>query len=174
MRAYEDVVSKQQRKVYTYARYLLNHPEEAEDVTQEVFLKLWHHWSEIEIHSVRAWLLRVTRNACFDLLRKRRSRLRVVEPDTDPKVLERAPASTSGPEREAARADLRRHLLDALARLAEPYRSVLVLREIQQLPYREIGEILDLPLNTVKVYIHRGRRRLRQELAVRYDDATIA
>ena len=173
MRAYEDVVSAQQRKVYSYAHYLLGDPVEAEDVTQEVFLKLWSHWSEIDLDSVRAWLLRVTRNACFDQLRRRRSTSRVLLPDAGPERLEAQPTTDSGPADRAVRADFRRHLLAALHRLGEPYRSILILREIEQLRYREISDILELPLNTVRVYIHRGRRQLREALAGRYDSVSI-
>ena len=61
-----------------------------------------------------------------------------------------------------------------LQELGEPYRSILILREIEGLRYREISEILDLPLNTVRVYIHRGRRQLREQLAGRYDSVAIA
>jgi len=167
------VVTEQQRKVYSYARYLLGDPAEAEDVTQEVFLKLWSHWSQVQLDSVRAWLLRVTRNACFDQLRKRRSTARVLLPDVEPERLETHPSTDSGPAERAVRADFRRHLLEALHRLGEPYRSILILREIQHLPYREISDILELPLNTVRVYIHRGRRQLREALAGRYDSVSI-
>jgi len=77
---FEEVVSQQQRKVYSFAHYYLGSPEEAEDVTQEVFFKLWRNWHKIDLTSVRPWLLRVTRNACFDRLRQRRSTSRVFLP----------------------------------------------------------------------------------------------
>lgn len=173
MRAYEDVVSQQQRKVYSYARYLLGDSEEAEDVTQEVFLRLWRNWSKVQIETVRPWLLRVTRNACFDHLRRRRSSGRVLVPDSDPQGIDSSAAPDAGPEALAQRADFRRHLVRALEQLAEPYRSILILREIQQLRYREISQVLDLPLNTVRVYIHRGRRQLREALVGRYDSVSI-
>jgi len=174
MKGFEEMVAEQQRKVYSFAHYFLGNPQEAEDVTQEVLLKLWRNWQRVRQESVRPWLLRVTRNACYDRLRQRRSSSRVFLPDTDPEVLETTPGSGSDPEDLAQRADFRRHLLAALEILAEPYRSILILREIQGLRYREISEILDLPLNTVRVYIHRGRRQLREELAGRYDSVSMA
>lgn len=174
MTGFEEVVSQQQRKVYSFARYYLGSPEEAEDVTQEVFLKLWRHWLKIDLASVRPWLLRVTRNACFDRLRQRRSSSRVFLPDSDPERVESSPAPESGPEARAQRADFRRHVARALEKLGEPYRSVLILREIQGLRYRDISEVLEMPLNTVRVNIHRGRRQLREELAGRYDSVSMA
>ncbi len=174
MTGFEEVVSQQQRKVYSFARYFLGSTEEAEDVTQEVFLKLWHNWQRIELASVRSWLLRVTRNACFDRLRQRRSASRFIQRDTESQIVESSPASDPDPEVQAQRAAFRRHVTAALQDLGEPYRSVLILREIQGLRYRDIGEILDMPLNTVRVNIHRGRRQLREALAGRYDSVSMA
>ena len=174
MTGFEEVVSQQQRKVFSFAHYYLGNPEEAEDVTQEVFLKLWRNWQRIELARVRPWLLQVTRNACFDRLRQRRSASRVFLADTDQERLESSPARQSGPEAIAQRAAFRRHLTQALESLKEPYRSILILREIQGLRYRDIGEILDMPLNTVRVNIHRGRRLLREALAGRYDSVSMA
>lgn len=174
MQGFEDVVKQQQRKVHSFARYFLGSPEEAEDVTQEVFLKLWQNWSKVELDRVRPWLLRVTRNACYDRLRKRRSSSRVINPDADPEILDASPGADPGPEVDAQRADFRRQIVAELEDLGEPYRSILILREIQGLRYREISEILELPLNTVRVYIHRGRRQLREQLAGRYDSVSIA
>ena len=174
MTGFEEVVSQQQRKVYSFAHYYLGNPEEAEDVTQEVFMKLWHHWQRIDLTSVRPWLLRVTRNACFDRLRQRRSAAKVFVPDADPERIEASPAAAPGPETEAQRTAFRRHVTQALATLGEPYRSVLILREIQGLRYRDIAEVLEMPLNTVRVNIHRGRRQLREALAGRYDSVSMA
>ena len=174
MQGFEDMVTQQQRKVYSFAHYFLGSPEEAEDVTQEVFLKLWQNWSKVDLDRVRPWLLRVTRNACYDRFRKRRSTSRVINPDADPEIVESSPSADPGPEVDAHRADFRRHLEAELQDLGEPYRSILILREIQDLRYREISEILDMPLNTVRVYIHRGRRQLREQLAGRYDSVSIA
>lgn len=174
MTGFEEVVSQQQRKVYSFARYYLGSPEEAEDVTQEVFLKLWSNWRKIDLTSVRPWLLRVTRNACFDRLRQRRSSSRVFLPESDPEMVESSPTQESGPETLAQRAAFRRHVTQALEKLGEPYRSVLILREIQGLRYRDISEALGMPLNTVRVNIHRGRLQLREELAGRYDSVSMA
>ena len=69
-----------------------------------------------------------------------------------------------GPERQAEAADFRRHLEEALRDVAEPYRSIVILREIEQLQYEEIATAMAMPLNTVKVYLHRGRRMLRTKL----------
>ena len=71
-------------------------------------------------------------------------------------------------------ADFRRHLRDALEQLADPMKSIVILREIQGLKYHEIADALDVPLNTVRVYLHRGRRRLREQLKEVYGDVGTA
>ena len=168
---FEEAARRHQGRVYTFAHYFLGNREEAEDVTQEVLLRLWRHGLELADEAVRPWLLRVTRNACYDLLRRRRL------PVNSPAGLDTLPAETAGaepdPESRAAAAALGRRLRAELDRLEEPYKSVLILREIQELQYQEISDALEIPLNTVRVYIHRGRRRLREQLKEVVGDAAL-
>ena len=142
-------------RIYTFAFYYMGNREDAEDITQEVLFRLWHHGLRMDDNGVAA---RVARNACLDALRQR-SRYRSVVSAQDPEpVLQLIPAV------EAVDVDLRRQLEAALTRLESPLREIVILREIQGLSYREISQSLKLPLNTVKVYLHRGRRRLRDLL----------
>jgi RNA polymerase sigma-70 factor (ECF subfamily) len=108
------------------------------------------------------WLLRVTRNACVDALRKRRSYRKFIATDTEQVAL--AAGSMPATDAAAESAIFRQHLDHALDQLSEPYRSIIVLREIQELKYEEISGALNLPLNTVKVYLHRARKMLRNHL----------
>jgi RNA polymerase sigma factor (sigma-70 family) len=170
----EEVVQRYQRRVFTFARYFLGQREEAEDVTQEVLIRLWRNADSLDSERLGAWLLRVTRNACYDRLRQRRSAAAIVAPDVDPEVTEAAASEEPDPAALAESADLRRRLLAALGRLEEPYRSILILREVQDLKYQEISDALDLPLNTVRVYIHRGRQRLREQWKEGGDHAATA
>ena len=73
------------------------------------------------------------------------------------------------PEAVAEASELRTRIHDALADLQEPYRSIVIFREIQDMKYDEISESLELPLNTVKSYLHRGRRMLREKLSEALD-----
>lgn len=155
-------------KVYSFAYYYLGNREDAEDVAQEVLIRYWNHRSQLDPDGAPAWLNRVTRNACFDQLRRRKTRRAVLDQDGDAKA-ERAPASGLDPERRATGNDFQRHLKRALTAVPEPYRSVVILREIQDLKYGEIAGRLEMPLNTVKTYLHRGRRQLRELLREVYD-----
>ncbi len=182
VKAFEAAVERHQRKIHTFASYYLGNPAEAEDITQEVLVRMWRQWSKLDTERLGPWLLRVTRNACYDLLRRRRSaaKLFVLEPEARPieegadplPAVETAAAGDPGPGARAEGSEFQHHLRRALDELGEPFRSIVILREIQGFKYREISDALDLPLNTVRVYLHRGRRRLREGLREVYGHAT--
>jgi RNA polymerase sigma-70 factor (ECF subfamily) len=167
---FETQVHEHKDQVYGFACAMLRDDVVAQDVTQDVFITLWEHRDEIDADRAGAWLMRVTRNACIDHLRKRQTRQRTLTVDTD--SLSRAESGRPEPDEAAEAADFDAHLHDALDEIDEPYRSVVLLREVQNLKYKEIAEALDMPLNTVKVYIHRGRKKLRRHLSDRLDYVT--
>ena len=163
---FDAAVAVHGRKVYTLAVYLLANREEAEDVTQEVLVRLWRRGHEVLPEKIGPWLVRVTRNACIDAIRRRRDGTQVaIEDEAGIELHEPAP----GPERLAHASQLGGRILLALDTLTEPGRSVVILREIQGLSYEEIGEALEMPLSSVRVTLHRGRRRLREELKEVHD-----
>lgn len=165
MTAFETNAARYQRKVYSFARYLLSNSEEAEDVTQEVLLRLWRHERRLDEERLGSWLLRVTRNACYDLLRRRRAAGPVATAESlDGEEAREVPTAEPDPESRMRTSDFRRRLLEALRCLGEPYKSVVILREVQGLSHREIGEILGIPEVTVRVHLHRGRKKLREQL----------
>lgn len=162
--AFSTAVACHQRRVFTFASYLLGSRAEAEDVTQEVLLRYWRQQARVPESRTGSWLLRVTRNACIDRVRAARSRMRLVACGCDPAVMESVACTGPGPEMRARGGELRDRLAGALTRLPEPQRSAVVLREVQGLSYQEIAEVLGKPLSTIRVAIHRGRKRLRDEL----------
>lgn len=164
--AFEGIAARYQDRIFSFARYLLSNREEAEEVTQEVLIRLWRHQEGLDVQRVGSWLLRVTRNACYDLLRSRRSATRAmpqVSLDEEEAAHEVASAERD-PESLAQAADFKRALASALAELAEPYKSVVVLHEVQGLSHQEIAEALGIPEVTVRVHLHRGRKKLREQL----------
>lgn len=160
---YQELVELHRDRVYTLARTLLRDRETAADVTQEVLIRLWRHLPELE-GNLGAWLARVTRNCCYDELRRRRSQTSALGTESPAEVLEDHAAASPSPERLAGSAQLGRRLRAAVAALGEPYRSVILMREVQEMKYQEIAETLDIPLNTVKIQIHRARRLLRDRI----------
>jgi RNA polymerase sigma-70 factor (ECF subfamily) len=160
---FEQQVRQYQDRVFGFAQYFMKNREAAQDVTQDVLIRFWEHHEEVDDDRTLGWLLRVTRNACIDALRKRKTRRNAVTVNTE--GLNRAQSTKRAPDDEAEASDFRDHIEVALDHVDEPYRSVIILREIQHLKYREISEALDMPMNTVKVYVHRGRKKLRNQLS---------
>ncbi len=171
---FDSAVQRHQQKVFTFARYLLSNREEAEDVTQEVLVRLWSNLGSVAPDRLGGWLLKVTRNACYDRLRSHRSRSRVETEHVPGESLCNVPARTPDPEILAGSSQLGRSLLEALGSLREPQRSTVILREIQGLSYREIAQALDLTEATVRVTLHRGRRTLREHLREAYHGTATA
>jgi RNA polymerase sigma-70 factor (ECF subfamily) len=167
MRDFRESVEQHRHRVYTFSFYWLGNAEDAEDVTQEVLFRLWKNWHKVRMDSIKPWLTRVTRNACIDAIRKRRSYRAVVTDAGYEETLPVAADAQPDPCCVMEMSDLQEQLKEALGRLNNPYRTIVILREIQDMTYAEIGASLDMPVNRVKVYLHRGRRMLREQLRER-------
>ncbi len=155
-RDYQQWVRAYQDQAWSLARYLLKDASEAEDATQEAFIKLWQHREDIDPERIKPWLMKVTRNTCLDRLRRRK-------PETE--LTEVHLTEEHGPQAGAEQGELGRWLQTAIAGLKEPYRSLVVLRDIQQHSYDEVAGATELSLAQVKVYLHRARKQLRERLA---------
>ncbi len=167
MCSFEEQVHRYQDRVFGFACHLLHNRAAAADVTQDVLIRFWEHRATLDPNRVLPWLMRVTRNACIDAMRRRSTRRDVFGGASE--AVRRAPCHRPSPQADAEASDFQGHLERALAQLDEPYRSIVILREVQDLKYKEISATLDLPLNTVKVYLHRGRKQLRNRLAEHID-----
>jgi RNA polymerase sigma-70 factor (ECF subfamily) len=170
--AFDDAVAEHQRKVFTFARYLLSDREEAEDVTQDVLLRLWRNLDSVAPERLGGWLLRVTRNACYDRIRHRKIRRHPSVDDASNTAPEAMTSRAPDPEILAGASQLGARLVAAINDLREPQRSAVILREIQGLSYREIADALEISEATLRVTLHRGRRTLRSTLKEVYHGAT--
>ena len=160
-RKFQTWVAQYQDQAWTLARYLLKDPAEAEDACQEAFVKLWRNQDKIDPERVRPWLMKVTRNLCLDRLRRRHP--------TEEWDEWQQPANDSGtipgPMQGLQTRELGEWLKHSINGLTEPYRSLVVLRDVQQHSYEEVANALELSLTQVKVYLHRARKQLREQLA---------
>jgi len=156
-RKYRQWVKDYQDQAWTLARYLLKDAQEAEDATQDAFVKLWRNQDSIDPARIKPWLMKVTRNGCLDRLRRRRNSVEFDESHTA--------GDDKGPMHGVATNELGGWLKRAITGLKEPYRSLVVLRDVQQYSYEEVAGMLELSLVQVKVYLHRARKELREQLA---------
>lgn len=149
-------VLQHHKSVFRVCLGILGDEHEAEDVTQEAFLKYWQLGNEVR--GAKGWLITVARNKCLDRLRGRK---RFV--DADPEVFEQQ-TEPHDPEWHARRGELNQRLEALINRLPEPQRSLVLLFDVEGLTGAECAEALDLNANQVKVYLHRARRQLRRAL----------
>ena len=162
--AWEAIVARFRRKVFHIAYKFTGKHDEAEDLTQEIFLKVFKSLDRFHRDAdFSTWLSSVARNYCIDHYRaSKREREVVVE---DLVAFDQAPASAgSNPQRTLEDRDRRSFLLAGLDRLPEKLREAVVLRDLQGLSYQEMAERLDLPEGTVKSRINRGREELSRLL----------
>jgi RNA polymerase sigma-70 factor (ECF subfamily) len=156
---FERAVRENKDRIYSYAAMMLRNPADAQDVAQETMVRLWQHRHSVDQETARAWLTRTAHNLCIDRIRRLRVRNEVVPGDERP-----AADAGPGPLRLAASRELAALLAQAVAELPPDYRAVVILREVQCLPYDEIAAALHVPLGTVKARLHRARERLRERL----------
>lgn len=164
--AFTQLVERYQNQVYRQALRMLNHPEDAADVTQEVFLKAWRNLPAFRRDSsLSTWLYRLTDHAAIDLLRRERKRQGDASlDDAAQELAAQIPCPAPTPEQAAERQELRRAVTQGLAQLPLEQRRVLVLRELQGLSYEEMAGLLSLPLGTVKSRVARARLALAKLL----------
>ena len=162
---FQNILQGNRNRVYSYARYFLRNNEDAEDVTQEVFVKMWQRCTEQNPDRIPAWLMRVTHNLCIDVTRRRKTSVGwhvsadQVEPDSLP-----AQRSAGDPEAGFRLNGTQKSLLDAMATLPARTRGIMLMHYFQGLTYEAISEILQVRVSTIKVAVHRGRKSLRKQL----------
>lgn len=160
---FQQAIQQHRQRVVTLARYSLRSAADAEDIAQEVFVKLWRHWPSVEADKRLAWLMRVTHNAVIDLVRRRKTKNARLDESVDIEVLPDSDSQLASWEND----QLRQELSEAISKLDDPFRSILVMRDIQGLSYADIEAALEMNTSQVKVYLHRARRKLRDNAQLR-------
>src|SRR5689334_18282091 len=143
---------------YGFARWLTRDPVLAQDVAQEAMLRALRYFHAFRGEEARPWLLRIVRNTWTDQRSSRGAADRQLD------EIEDRPADGPDPEQSAVASDRRRQVAAALVALPVDMREVLVLREIEDLSYKQIGAVLDLPIGTVMSRLARARERLAVDL----------
>jgi len=155
-------VNRNQHGLYAMAYQMLGNQLEAEDVVQDTFIKLWQRRQQGQSYE-KAWLYKVTRNQCLDLLRRRKYA----------KQYQLSQGVGADFHRSACDAvindELSSEINKAVNQLDEPYKSLIIMREVNGLNYQTMSLTLDLSLSQTKVYLHRARKQLKQLLEQAYE-----
>ena len=166
--AYRELVERYQRQVFSLARRMLGSTEDAEDLTQETFVRMFRALDRYDpSRPFPAWLFTIATRLCIDHLRRRRVRpvsLAQRDQATDEDYTLEIEDQGLRPDEVAVRTEEEGRVRDLIDSLPHHYRIVVMLRHQQDLSYEEIAEALHLPLGTVKARIHRARALLKQRL----------
>jgi RNA polymerase sigma-70 factor, ECF subfamily len=167
---WDDVVREHADRVYRLAFRLTGDAHDAEDLTQETFIRVFRSLSRFTPGTFEGWLHRITTNLFLDMVRRRgRLRMEGLPEDTD-----RLPGGGPSPEQVFSEAHLDPDLQSALDALAPEFRAAVVLCDVEGLSYEEIAATLGVKLGTVRSRIHRGRQALRAALESRAADRVAA
>jgi RNA polymerase sigma-70 factor (ECF subfamily) len=160
---FERAVLPHMNAAYNLARWLTRNDADAEDVVQEACLRAFRYYAGFSGDSPKAWLLTILRNTCFSWLAKNRpADLAPLDDVVSESIALADEGGPQTPEREFLAADDRGRLDRLIAGLPAEFREVIVLREQEELSYREISEITAVPVGTVMSRLARGRARLRE------------
>lgn len=169
-RAFEELVARYEKRVYNLAYRMSGNADDASDLAQEAFVRVFTALPSFKGQSSFAtWLYRIATNVCLDELR-RRGRQPVLSLD-QPVAMEEGPVArqtvdpAAGPLDELERTELRAAVQDGISALQPEHRAVIILRDLQGLPYEEIAGVLACSLGTVKSRLNRARLALRERLS---------
>ncbi len=162
---FDFLIKQNKNRIYSYAIYMIRNIMDAEDITQEVMIKTWQNIDNFNFLSAKAWMMRTTHNLCIDYLRRNKKVYeREVQVDEGYEEIVPDKSYEIDPVKTSERVNIKENLNAAIEKLPERLKSPFVLYEIQGFKYKEIGNILDIPLNTVKVNILRARKELQKLL----------
>lgn len=167
--AFEKLLTLHEKSVYNLCFRMAGNAEDARDLTQEVFLRVWRTLGQYQFDAAfTTWLYRLTQNVCIDHLRREKRRrhtsLTVLDADDAEKELS-VPDPAPLPEEQVLYREKQRAIREAMDALPEEQRVILELRVVRELPYEEISDVLGIPAGTVKSRLARARIALKKLLA---------
>jgi len=152
---------------YNMARWLTRNDHDAEDVVQESFIRALRYFDRLEGTDARPWLLGIVRNTCYTWLRKNRPAEMVAVDDIEdlpPDIGAESTPATSSPEVIVLQSANRKLVNQALEELPVAYREVIVMREIEDMSYKDIAAVAGIPIGTVMSRLSRGREILKRSI----------
>lgn len=167
-KAFEALLKKYRNLVYHVMMKMVRNPQEAEDLSQEAFIKAFKALASFnEEFAFSTWLMKIATNNCIDYLRKKKLKTYSIDEPIkykDEQVQMELPAADPSPERQLLNSERSVLIEEAIQSLPPRYRHVIVLRHQEEKSYEDIAEILKLPLGTVKARIFRAREMLNKKI----------
>lgn len=168
VQAFEELSEEHYTKVYNICYRMLNNPDDAVEQAQEAFIKAFRYIKDFKGNcSFSTWLYRIATNTCLDFIRKNKNKHNVsLEQETyeDITIKDRLMSDLPGPEKIAETNAQKAAIKEAMAKMSEKNRIIIVLRDFMGLSYDQIAESLETPVGTVKSRISRARAELRELL----------
>lgn len=167
--AFSELVELYQHKIYQVSYRMMGNRSEAEDVGQETFLRVYANLARYDqSHKFSTWIYRIATNLCIDRLRKRRMTFSLDQEVAGTEGLDlysQTPVQQKTPEAEVVTLEIQQEVQQAMDQLPVKYKTIMILRYIEDLSLREVSEIVSLPVTTIKTRIHRGREALKKLLS---------
>jgi RNA polymerase sigma-70 factor, ECF subfamily len=172
-KAYRELLGRYQRPVFSLVYRMVRDREQAEDIAQETFVKVFNHLGSYNPkYKFSSWIFKIASNLAIDHLRKKEPETISLDGSRNAVTDEQMEATRitvasrdENPEEFLEARELGAEIEQAIGQLRAEYRTAILLRHVEGRPYEEIAEIMDVPLGTVKTYIHRARTELRGTLA---------
>ena len=156
---YKKLVLPIKNKLFRFSLRIVGNVAEAEDVVQEVFIKVWKKRNELEsFKNLEAWCMTLTKNLSIDKLRSKHRRVDAIQDNFD------MPSQSISPYQATVSNDTISRISKMISLLPEKQRMVMQLRDIEGMSYKEISEILDITLDQVKINLFRARKAVRSQL----------
>jgi RNA polymerase sigma-70 factor (ECF subfamily) len=172
-KAYRELLDRYQRPVFSLIYRMVRDREKAEDLAQETFVKVFNHIDSFNPkYKFSSWIFKIASNLTIDAIRKKDldtvsldGSRNASTPDEVDATRITVESRDENPEEFLEAKELGQEIERAIGELRPEYRTAILLRHVEGRPYEEIAEIMDVPLGTVKTYIHRARAELRETLA---------
>ncbi|MBN1639121.1 MAG: RNA polymerase sigma factor, partial [Ignavibacteriales bacterium] len=160
---YDYYLKLYKNKIYSYCIMFLKNKMDADDVAQQVFIRIWENLDIINLLSAKTWIMKTTHRLCIDFARKRNLTMkRELTFENEETLL--TENKYLSPVQNIQSKELGEMIKNKIDLLPENLKSVFVLSEIQGLKYKEVSKVLEIPLNSVKVYLLRARKQLQEKL----------
>ena len=177
-RAARELVVRFQRPVFSIIYRMVRDRERAEDLAQETFVRTFNNLDRYDrSYKFSSWLFKIAYNLTIDHLRKKELKTISIHGSPDAVTSDQQEATSvtlesteEAPDARLESLELAGQLEEAIGRLRQEYRTAIILRHVEGRAYEEIAEIMDIPLGTVKTYIFRARRQLRDDLSGLFED----